>query len=174
MDRLYAPWRSVYTEAILQTKDDTAIDQECVFCTHVGDAIHDEERFVLGRFTHNLVILNLYPYNAGHLLIVPYMHESRLDGLLSEARAELMELTMHSEVILREVLKAQGVNVGMNLGKYAGAGIPTHLHQHVLPRWAGDTNFLPLLARTKQISFDLNDIFQKLSPAFAQIKIKLG
>ena len=133
----------------------------------------DEKRFVLRRFKHCFVMLNLYPYNAGHLLIVPYLHEGQLSGLSSEARFELAELTMLSSQILRDELNAQGINIGMNLGRAAGAGIPSHVHQHVLPRWEGDTNFLATLADTKQISFDLHEIYKKLRPAFEQIKVNI-
>ena len=173
MDRLYAPWRSAYAGTTVRAKEEDASAQECIFCAHTKEPERDEERFILRRFTHTFVMLNLYPYNAGHLLVVPVAHEPQLDGLSHEARTELMELTMHSATIGRDLLEAHGVNIGMNLGKAAGAGIPSHLHQHVLPRWAGDTNYLPLLAGTKQISFDLREMYERLRAAFDQVDIAL-
>lgn len=171
MKRLYAPWRSIYTKSVTSTKDDDIDQDHCVFCKQYRDT-HDAKNFVLGRYTHTFALLNLYPYNAGHILLLPNEHNATLDSLSPECRSELMELTSITINILQEVLKAQGINVGLNLGKAAGAGIPSHLHIHILPRWAGDTNFLPLLADTKQVSVDLHEIYKKLSPHFQKIDKK--
>ena len=111
-------------------------------------------------------MLNRFPYNAGHLLILPYKHVADLNDLPAEAQHELIELTAKSIDVLKKELGAQGINIGMNLGKIGGAGIPAHIHQHVLPRWQGDTNFLPILTETKAISFDLREIYNKLKEAF--------
>ena len=114
-------------------------------------------------------MLNLYPYNAGHLLIVSLDHKNRLKELSPEERNELIELTDKSIQILEKTINPAGFNIGLNIGKAGGAGIPSHLHQHVLPRWIGDTNFLPLLAETKQVSVNLKDLYNQLKPHFEAI-----
>jgi ATP adenylyltransferase len=168
MKHLYAPWRSDYTVNTARTKNENGSIDDCVFCQQLADH-HDEKHFILRRFEHNAVLLNRYPYNAGHLLIIPCAHEATLPALSPQARIALFELATHSYTIVTEVLKAHGVNMGINFGKAAGAGIPAHLHLHVLPRFNGDTNFLPTLAETKPISFDLNNVYQQLKPAFDKI-----
>jgi len=168
MDYLYAPWRSAYTKDT-RSKEPNVPASECVFCSKFADG-SDEQHFVLRRFGRTVVLLNLFPYNAGHLLIMPLEHCAELDDLDAETRSELMWLMSKSTRILKDVLGAEGLNIGLNLGKAAGAGVPAHLHIHVLPRWAGDTNFLPMLAQTKQISFDLNDIYMRLKPAFKELE----
>ena len=111
-------------------------------------------------------MLNKYPYNAGHLLILPIRHVALLSDLEKNERAELMELVNMSVNIVSATLGNHGLNIGINLGKAAGAGIPSHLHTHILPRWDGDTNFMPAIAKTKVISFDLSDIYEKLKKEF--------
>ncbi|HRN78470.1 MAG TPA: HIT domain-containing protein [Candidatus Dependentiae bacterium] len=172
MNHLYAPWRSEYSASVAHAKLETTTEKDCVFCNHLQDNA-DEKHFILKRFKHTFVLLNRYPYNAGHLLILPYQHIATLPELSLEARTELMEVAAHCYTIVKQVLSADGVNMGINFGKAAGAGIPAHLHQHVLPRWFGDTNFLPTLSDTKQISFDLNEVYKKLKPSFEDIKITL-
>lgn len=168
MKHLYAPWRKSYVQDVIRGKNEKTTKDECIFCTKL--AAHDDEKhFIFKRFKHHAVMLNLYPYNAGHLLIVSLDHKNCLKDLSKEARSELIELTNTCINIVTEGLKAQGVNVGLNIGKASGAGIPNHFHQHVLPRWQGDTNFLPLLADTKQISVDLKEIFKQLKPLFDSI-----
>lgn len=163
MDHLYAPWRENYTLSV-HRKNETS-QAECVFCKHFSDD-KDEHNFILKRFTSMAVMLNRFPYNAGHLMVIPLTHNACLHELPVHARAELMELTTHSVEIVKKVFNCDGVNVGLNLGKAAGAGIPSHLHMHVLPRFTGDTSFLPTLAHTKAISFDLVKIYQQLKPEF--------
>lgn len=165
MKVLYCPWRESYSKEVDNTKKSDTPKDECVFCTIIKEQ-QDEKNYVLKRFDHSLVMLNLYPYNAGHLLIVPYDHNDSLQTLSKDARAEIMEIAAQSADLLKEVLGAQGINMGLNQGKEAGAGIPSHVHMHILPRWSGDTNFMPLLAKTKHISFDLNKIYSKLKNAF--------
>jgi len=169
MKLLYAPWRSTYTTDTAHTKNDNVSEKDCIFCQQFAQT-EDEKYLILRRFEHNVVMLNLYPYNAGHLLLMPLRHHAHLNQMEQAARAELMELTMHAVDILTAVLGAHGVNTGFNFGKAAGAGIPSHLHMHALPRWVGDTNFLPALSQTKQISFDLHDLYKKLKPAFDNVK----
>ena len=164
MKRLYAPWRGGYTSKTARAKD----KKSCIFC-EVQDEKKDNKNFILKRFKHNYIILNRYPYNAGHLLVVPKKHIAKLSDLPKAARSELIELLTVSEKLLRDTLKAEGINIGLNQEKAAGAGIPGHLHFHVLPRWHGDTNFLPSLAETKQVSFDLNKIYKQLKTALDKI-----
>lgn len=165
MKKLYAPWRSSYTQDTAHTKNENAVENDCVFCNQFKEH-NDEDYFILRRFEHNIIMLNKFPYNAGHLLIMPVKHIATLHAMPQEARAELMELVTHSVEIIQEKLHAHGANVGTNLGKAAGASIPSHLHMHVLPRFTGDTNFLPALAQTKVISFDLTEIYNRLKPVF--------
>ena len=169
MKYLYVPWRSKYVSGTRQSKEENTQEEECAFCKQISTN-DDEKYFILGRYKYNFIILNLHPYNTGHLMVIPYKHCKDLDSLEKEERNELMELTSKSIAILQEKLKAEGMNIGMNLGKAGGAGIPSHLHMHVLPRWIGDTNFLPLLAETKTISFDLNKIYQDLRPEFKKLQ----
>lgn len=170
MKQLYAPWRENYTTGVAHAKNSTNTESECVFCNDFAQDT-DEKYMIVARYKHMIVMLNRFPYNAGHLLILPHGHIADLHDLSSQARSELIELTNHSINALKKVLHCDGVNVGLNLGKAAGAGIPSHLHMHVLPRFTGDTNFLPVLCDTKQISFDLHNIYQKLKPEFDSISL---
>lgn len=172
MKNLYCPWRSNYVKTALPEKKSDASAKKCPFCHEISATPdHDAQNFILKRFKYNFVILNLYPYNAGHLLIIPYKHKRTLSQYSAKARAELIEIAALSSDLLQQQFGATGINIGLNLGKSAGAGIPSHLHLHVLPRWFGDTNFLPLLADTKTISFDLTKIYQDLLPKFQAIKL---
>jgi len=166
MKVLFAPWRNEYTESEARTKNDGITKDECVFCHQLREN-NDEKYYILKRYSHCYVVLNKYPYNAGHILILPLKHVGSLNELSPETRAEIMELTNVCTQAVQDALKCDGVNIGMNLGKAAGAGIPSHLHMHVLPRWTGDTNFMPTLGNTKVISFNLDEIYQKLRPYFS-------
>lgn len=169
MKKLYAPWRSTYTTSTAQ-KEESTTTEFCIFCKKLQDQT-DRDHYILKRFTHHAVLLNLYPYNAGHLLIVPYEHVQKLNMLKPEARTELIELAQHCADIAINTLDAQGINIGLNLGKAAGAGIPSHLHMHVLPRWIGDTNFLPTIADTKAVSYDLNIMYDQLKKPFDDLTL---
>lgn len=169
MKRLYAPWRTSYAKKISSEKGDGATEQTCIFCKQFQDN-KDTDYFILRRFKNTVVMLNLYPYNAGHLLVLPLHHCPDFSAMSREIRSEMMEVITLSIQVLQETLKAPGINVGLNLGKAAGAGIPSHLHMHIIPRWEGDTNFLPLIADTKQISVDLHKMYAQLLPAFEKIK----
>ena len=168
MNMLYAPWRSEYTSDTHEGKNEGTREQDCVFCNQFASK-KDVEHGIIKRFDNTIVVLNKYPYNAGHLLLLPINHVASLENLSAEIRAELMELTSISVTTVKNALKAEGVNVGINLGASAGAGIPSHLHIHILPRWNGDTNFMPAIGQTKVISFDLTTIYSTLSKAFAPI-----
>ena len=165
MKKLYCPWRSKYIEGVKEEKGKS----ECVFCNKIKSQKLDEH-YILYKTKHSVVMLNLYPYNAGHLLIIPVKHCSDISLLSKPSRQDLMEKINECTQILQKSLECQGVNIGINLGKAAGAGIPEHFHIHILPRWEGDTNFMPTLADTKQISCDLNDIYKKLKPEFDKLK----
>lgn len=169
MKKLYAPWREDYTVSVAHSNNPDTSPEACVFCNHFNDT-NDENNLILKRFNHMVVMLNRYPYNAGHILILPHAHVGCLHELPQEARIELMELTTHSVEIVKKILKCDGINVGLNLGKAAGAGIPSHLHMHILPRFIGDTNFLPTIADTKAISFDLIKIYKNLKPEFDSLR----
>ena len=160
---LYAPWRELYARSIDTHKKGDA--NACVFCV-ISASDADKKHYVLHRGTHTFTLLNLYPYNAGHILVVPHAHHEHLFTLDSAVQQELIHMISVSSHIVAKTLGCHGVNIGLNIGKVAGAGIPEHLHAHVLPRWTGDTNFLPLLAGTKLVSFELQDIYNKLKKPF--------
>jgi ATP adenylyltransferase len=163
MKQLFSPWRSDYTEHNGRSKQEDATEDECVFCIQLKSN-KDVEYLILKRHKHHAVMLNKYPYNAGHLLILPYAHIADLHGLEQAAHHELIDLVAAYSALLKTKLNADGLNVGFNIGKAAGAGIPSHMHTHILPRFYGDTNFLPTLANTKNIPFDLNELYTRLKP----------
>ena len=135
----------------------------CLLAQHPQD---DETNFVLHRGQHAFVVLNLYPYISGHLMIVPYLHTSEFDATAKEITDELMDLAKQSQTALREVYKPSGFNLGMNLGTAAGAGIADHLHIHLLPRWAGDTNFMTTVGEARVLPEDLKTTYSRLRPKF--------
>lgn len=158
MERLWAPWRLEYVQG-----DHPA--EGCIFC--LGEAAEDESRMVLHRGRHCFVIMNRFPYSNGHLMVAPLRHVADPGLLDSEEVAELHRLTVVCRDLLLEVCKAQGFNIGMNLGAVAGAGVTGHLHQHIVPRWGGDTNFMPVFA-------DVRVIPQHLEATHRQLRAALG
>nr|AAP58575.1 putative HIT family protein [uncultured Acidobacteriota bacterium] len=160
MDRLWSPWRSEY----IASGDSKA--GGCVFCDISAHPELDERNFVLHRAAHSLVVLNLYPYTSGHLLIIPYEHVPELDGATKQTTDEMMDLTKRCQTALRLAYKPTGFNVGMNLGQSAGAGIVDHIHIHILPRWVGDTNFMTAAGETRVLPEDLKTTFEKLRSNF--------
>jgi len=170
MKKLFAPWRSEYASDFGEEKKEGIKKNKCLFCSQLKEN-KDEKNFILKRFKHSFVMLNKYPYNAGHLLILPIKHTATLSKLSKEELSELMELQSKSIDILFSTLKNDGLNAGLNLGKAAGAGIPSHLHIHLLPRWQGDTNFMPVIAQTKVISFDLSKFYKQLKKEFDKLAI---
>ncbi len=140
----------------------------CVFCDHLAQD-DDEAVHILYRGSLAFVVLNAFPYNTGHLMVAPLRHAGDLVELTDDERRELMELTSRSVEIIRDVMGAEGFNTGMNLGAAGGAGIPGHLHMHVVPRWNGDTNFMPIVGETKVLPEMLADTYAKLRPAFAAL-----
>jgi len=158
MDRLWTPWRYSY---ITETKPPSG----CVFCEKAGSG-DDERDFVVHRGTHNYVLLNIYPYNNGHVMVVPYEHLATLEALPEEAAAEMMRLAQLTERHLRRVYRPQGINIGMNIGKSAGAGVAGHIHLHVLPRWPADSNFMTTVGETRVVPEELHETWRKLTAAF--------
>ena len=157
MDVLWSPWRYDYI-----TGSGPARSSGCVFCEILNGSASDEEKFILKRAEFNLVILNIYPYATGHLLIVPYAHIAKLNEIDKPTSDELMDITKSSQRALGEVYQPEGFNLGMNLGKSAGAGVAGHLHMHVLPRWPGDVNFMTSVAQTRTIPENLRTTYDKL------------
>jgi ATP adenylyltransferase len=170
MKMLYAPWRTEYTSDTHEGKNEGTGQEGCVFCNQFASE-KDQEHGIIKRFNNTIIIINKYPYNAGHVLLLPIAHVGSLDKLSSQIRTELMELMNVSITTVKKALKAEGVNVGINIGKAAGAGIPSHLHVHILPRWNGDTNYMPTIGQTKVISFDLNTIYATLTKAFESVTL---
>lgn len=162
MDVLWSPWRYDYIKA-----DKTPADSSgCVFCDVQNNSASDEENFILHRAEFNFVILNIYPYVGGHLMILPFEHLAELDAADKATTDELMDLTKKSQSIFREVYEPEGINVGMNLGKAAGAGVTEHFHMHVLPRWVGDANFMTAIGETRTIPESLVTTYEKLKGKF--------
>ena len=158
MEALWAPWRM---EFIMGEEEG-----ECIFCAKPKRK-DPRESLILGRGKHSYVILNRYPYTNGHLMVVPYRHTVDLGGLRPEETLEIHELMGKSLQALREELHPDGFNLGVNLGKAAGAGIVGHLHHHVVPRWTGDTNFMPVIAETRSMPEHLHVTYDRLEPHFA-------
>jgi ATP adenylyltransferase len=165
MERLWAPWRLEFV------KSASGHDPlECVFCA-APQREDDQAALILHRGATCFVILNLYPYTNGHLLIAPYRHLATPGALDAEERAELWELFDRCLDVLDRTLHPHGANAGMNLGRTAGAGIEGHLHLHVVPRWNGDTNFMPVLGETKVISELLPEMRERIAQAIARVRV---
>ena len=157
---LWAPWRMAY---ILSEK--TA---NCIFCDHPRQQ-GDAQNLILWRGATAFVMMNRYPYNNGHLMIVPYAHVASLNALESVQRNELLAVTAHCEQVLQNAMQPQGFNVGINLGAAAGAGIAEHLHIHIVPRWAGDTNYMTVVSEVRVIPQHLDHTYQLLAPYFRRL-----
>lgn len=156
MERLWAPWRIEYIQR--------AAEKGCILCQKPGEN-DDEANLILYRGENNFVILNAFPYNPGHLMIAPYRHVANLQDLTDNEAMEHFDLVKKSLTLLKQVLKPDGFNLGLNVGKIAGAGIAEHLHTHIVPRWQGDTNFMPVLSNTRVISEELATTYKKLKAA---------
>ena len=156
-ERLWAPWRLEYIRG--------PKDQECIFCRAV-ESDDDEGNYVVHRGERAFVILNAYPYNNGHVMVAPYVHEPTIEPLDEPTLLELMLLTRRSMAALRSAYGPEGFNVGINQGKVAGAGIEEHVHAHVVPRWGGDTNFMPVIGGARVLPQSLADSWQELRRFF--------
>ncbi|HID11997.1 MAG TPA: HIT domain-containing protein [Candidatus Latescibacteria bacterium] len=161
MRQLWAPWRMKY---ILEVDRPDG----CILCDKPKED-RDEENLILYRGETCFVIMNKFPYNNGHLMVAPYRHTADLAELSPKEREELMALAGMGVTVLQQVLSAHGFNIGMNLGRVAGAGIDQHLHLHIVPRWSGDTNFMPVLGEVKVISEALEETYRKLKAGFEAI-----
>ena len=165
MDQLWAPWRAQY---ILESAGSAAAtDDPCFLCRGLAsDPAHDRDNLLAYRGAHAAVFLNRYPYNNGHLLVTPLVHRGHLHELVGPELTAPLELVRDSIAILSRLMSPQGYNVGLNLGKSAGAGLPGHLHWHIVPRWDGDTNFMPVLGQTKVIVESLATFYDRLVAEF--------
>ncbi len=162
MQRLWTPWRMDY---ILSNKKTGG----CVFCTKATTPEADRENQVVARGQTAMIILNIYPYSNGHLMIVPYAHVGSLTELGDTELAELMRLTSLAEAALRGSLSPQGFNVGINIGKVGGAGVDDHIHIHIVPRWPGDTNFMTVVGQTRTIPELLDDTRERVARCLANL-----
>jgi ATP adenylyltransferase len=160
MGRLYAPWRSAYLMG--------EPAQGCLFCNFAADPSHDRVNMVLERGRDWFIVINRYPYTTGHLMVVSMRHVEKVSDLADEAGAEMVQLLARGERALSRAYRPDGINVGANLGRSAGAGIVGHLHMHMVPRWHGDTNFMSSVGETRVVSEDLNDTWERLQRALRE------
>jgi ATP adenylyltransferase len=180
MDRLWSPWRLAYVTGNAEAAAPSSTESTCIFCaaaavaelpttssSGTGPLLPADLIVALGD--RAFVILNLYPYNNGHLMVVPRRHIGSLAAASEEELAELMRLTRDAEVALTEVYQAHGINVGINLGRAAGAGVLDHVHIHLVPRWMGDTNFISVVGDTRVLPEDLRQSAQRLRPIFERL-----
>lgn len=162
MDRIFTPWRYAYVVT-------TDRAPSCIFCDRApapdANLEADERNLVLYRGQHCFIIVNAFPYNSGHVMIVPYQHIDRLDLLLPEAATEMMALAQRLESVLRELYCPDGINLGMNIGKAAGAGVAGHIHLHVLPRWVADANFMSVIGETRILPESLDETARRIREA---------
>ncbi|HEY9777700.1 MAG TPA: HIT domain-containing protein [Planktothrix sp.] len=160
MDHLWNPWRYKYVTSGEKPPG-------CVFC-HILKGNDDKASYIVLRAQHNFVVLNLYPYTSGHLLIVPYIHESSLAALDDPTTTEMMSLVKRSQRILEGSYKPDGFNIGLNLGSSAGASVAEHVHMHVVPRWNGDSNFVSVIGETRMLPEGLDSSFNRLEKLFQE------
>jgi ATP adenylyltransferase len=161
MKRLWTPWRMPYLRGEDKRPD------ECVFCLKVKSS--DDDEHILYRAKSCYVTLNRYPYSNGHLMVIPYVHVPSLEDLDQPTLSEMMQVVNLSLAALREVYAPHGFNIGVNLGKAAGAGIAEHIHMHIVPRWTADTNFMPVVGETRVIPELLDDAYARLKPIFISL-----
>ncbi len=162
MEYITAPWREEYVKKVCQKN-------ECIFCQALK-LKNDRKAYILFRSTHNFIMLNKFPYTPGHLMIAPYTHISFFERAKKESTDEMTELLKLSLKILRKNYHPHGFNTGMNLGRSAGAGVADHYHLHVIPRWTGDSNFMPIIGKTKVVIEELNTTYEELLPLFQKKK----
>jgi ATP adenylyltransferase len=163
MEHMWAPWRIEYIKQATGHKT-----EGCILCDHPARK-EDEKNLILYHGKLNYVIMNRYPYNAGHLMVAPERHCGALDGLTEAERDEHFAIVARCVAILRETFHCDGFNVGLNLGRVAGAGVDQHIHTHIVPRWNGDTNFMPVLADTKVVNEAIEETYKMLKPKFTSL-----
>ncbi len=167
MDRLWAPWRIHYIKS--------PKIEGCIFCEKwKASPSRDKDNYILYRGNHAFALLNIYPYNNGHLMVAPTAHVASVEELPDEALLEIMNIMKLMVSALKETLQPQGFNIGMNVGRVAGAGIDDHVHLHVVPRWNGDTNFMPILSDTKIIHQSLDEVHELLTNSLRKMRSKSG
>ena len=160
MNHIWSPWRMKYIEK-------TEKEAGCVFCNALAKA-NDADSLIAFRGERAFVILNLYPYASGHLMVVPFEHIATLEELEPATRAEMMELTSRCTTVLRNIYQPQAFNVGANIGEAAGAGVPGHVHIHIVPRWGADTNFITVLGETRVLPESLEDTYKRVHAGFSK------
>ena len=165
LDRLWAGWRGEY---VAGSGDATQDGDACVFCRILGSGLPDEDTYVLWRGEQVFAILNAFPYTSGHLMVMPYRHVGELDELADDEADELFAATRRAVSAVKQAYQPGGFNIGANLGRAGGAGIPSHLHLHVLPRWSGDTNFMTSVAEARVLPESLPETWRKLNEAWAR------
>ena len=170
MDKLWSPWRSQYIDSFM----DKHKKKGCIFCALCKYEVDDADNLLVEKGELTFTMLNLYPYNNGHLMVVPYEHKSDFQLLTDDENAEVMEKLQLAVKALKMTMNPEGFNLGANFGKASGAGIDDHIHFHVVPRWNGDTNFMPALGEVKVISQDLLLTKEKLIKAYNKIKQEIS
>lgn len=158
MDYVWTPWRYRYIT-------ETSSQKGCVFC-QILESKDDEANLVVYRGLKNFVVLNRYPYNSGHTMVLPFEHIATLDALDEDTAGEMMRLTQQLETTIRELYGSDGINVGMNIGKAAGAGVAGHIHMHVVPRWMSDSNFATVIGETRVLPEELSETWRRLRSEF--------
>ncbi|HZR65372.1 MAG TPA: HIT domain-containing protein [Terriglobales bacterium] len=161
MDYLWTPWRYAYIAAAAKTGGKSG---DCVFCELVK--LPDEEAKIVCRGKHCFIILNTFPYTSGHVMVVPFAHVDELQKVPGPAATEMMSLAQKMEGVLREIYAPDGINLGMNVGRAAGAGVAGHVHMHVLPRWVGDTNFMTTVGESRVLPESLDATYKKIRSRF--------
>jgi ATP adenylyltransferase len=159
LDHLWSPWRYRYLTH-------PRMREGCIFCEMAAES-KDEENLIVYRGVYSFIVLNRYPYTSGHIMVVPFAHAAQLNAVEPAAASEMMQLTRAAEGHIRDLYKPHGLNIGMNIGESAGAGIAGHIHMHVLPRWFGDANFMTTVAETRVLPEELSLTWKRLSEAFS-------
>jgi ATP adenylyltransferase len=165
MEKLWSPWRSQYISSFKDKNKKT----ECIFCDFAEQDINNPENLLLASGENTITVMNLYPYNNGHMMVVPRRHTREFSSLTEKEKSEIFSFLQLCEQALNMTLQPHGFNIGANLGKSSGAGIDDHIHFHIVPRWNGDTNFMPVLGEVKVISQELLDTKLKLLKAFEKL-----
>lgn len=160
MDRLWAPWRLEYIQGPEHDK--------CIFCVGSGQE-NDADSLIVTRGVHGYVMMNRYPYSNGHLMVSPYRHLSNTTELNDQEVLEIHQMMIRSQIVLSETCAAQGFNIGWNIGDVSGAGVAEHIHMHIVPRWSGDSNFMPILADTRVIPQHIEKTYSLLNKAFLDV-----
>jgi len=166
MKRLTTPWRRAYIEGHQE--------EGCIFCNALRKEVDDHQNLIVHRGQRAFVIVNLYPYTNGHLMIASLEHQASLEFLDAETRAEIMELTAQAITVLREVYRPHAFNIGANIGKAAGAGVPDHVHMHVVPRWIGDANFMSVIGGTRTLPETVEETYRRVREGWQKRRQNAG